>query len=78
MVWGIAILFRAEHLLILLACHLFLTHLFDRFYISSLIETAWLRFLIGLGFLSFTLLLGAIWTYYLGHGIIYDLELFNY
>ncbi len=78
MISGVALLFRVEHLFILLACHLFLTHLFDRFYISSIVEVLWLRMLIGLGFLTFTIMLGAVWTYLLGHGIIYDLELFAY
>lgn len=78
MIWGIAVLIKAHHLIILLGIHLVIAHLFDRYYVRPIINVSWVRCFVWIGVFTLSLILAAIWTYYIGNGVFKDVELFEY
>ena len=78
MIWGIAVLIKAHHFIILLGIHLIIAQLFDRLYVRPIINVTWIRCLVWIGALTLSLILAGVWTYYIGNGVFKDVELFDY
>lgn len=78
MIVGFALLTNSFNMLLLLILNLLVTQALYAEYIKKAVEKPWIGYLAFLGTYTVLLILGAVWTAYLGNGVIEDIEFFKY
>ena len=78
MIIGFALLANLLNILMILVLNLFLTQAIYYKFIRPATSVRWIAYLAGLGTYTALLILGALWTAYMGNGIIEDIEFFEY
>ena len=78
MIVGFALLVDAFNIMFVLILNLFLARSIYNGYIKNAVLEDWIGYLAFLGTYVVLLLLGTVWTVWIGNGIIEDVELFRY